>query len=88
MGDAIQQVSPDAGTTVFWYDPDSNVTTKKDANIHYTSATYDALDRPLTRTYPADSSLNVAFTYDQTGHGKGVGHLTSLTDQVGSLSRS
>ncbi len=87
-GDMIQQTSPDSGTTVFWYDPDSNPTTKKDASIQYTSATYDALDRPLTRTYPADSSLNVAYTYDQTGHGKGIGHLTSQTDQAGSLSLS
>ena len=87
-GDMIQEANPDAGTSVFWYDPDSNVTTKKDADIHYTSATYDALDRPLTRTYPADSSQNVAFTYDQGGHGKGVGHLTSMTDPAGSLSRS
>ena len=87
-GDMIQQASPDSGTTIYYYDPDGNVTTKEDASIHYTSATYDALDRPLTRTYPADSSLNVAFTYDQTGHGKGIGHLTSLTDQAGSLSRS
>ena len=84
----IQQASPDSGTTVFWYDKDSNVTTKKDASVQYTSATYDALDRPLTRTYPADSSLNVAFTYDQSGHGSGVGHLTSVTDQAGSLSLS
>ena len=29
-----------------------------------------------------------SFTYDQSGHGNGVGHLTSLTDQAGSLSRS
>ena len=28
-------------------------------------------------------TLNVAFTYDQTGHGEGIGRLTSLTDQVG-----
>ncbi len=43
----------------------------------------------LTTTYPADSTLNVAYTYDQaTGHGFGVGRLTSLTDASGSLSRS
>jgi YD repeat-containing protein len=43
----------------------------------------------LTRAYPADSSLNVAFAYDQAGHGDGIGRLTSLTyDQAGSLSRS
>jgi RHS repeat-associated protein len=87
-GDIIQQASPDSGTTIYYYDKDSNVTTKKDASIQYTSATYDALERPLTRTYPADSSLNVAFTYDQSGHGSGVGHLTSVTDQAGSLSLS
>jgi RHS repeat-associated protein len=88
FGDVIQQTSPDSGTTVFYYDPDANVTTKKDGSINYTSATYDALDRPLTRTYPADSSLNVSYTYDQTGHGKGIGRLTSVTDQAGSLSLS
>jgi RHS repeat-associated protein len=87
-GDMIQQASPDSGTTVYYYDKDGNVTTKKDASVQYTSATYDALDRPLTRTYPADSSLNVAYTYDQSGHGSGVGHLTSVTDQAGSLSLS
>src|SRR5207245_2500209 len=48
----------------------------------------DALDRVLTTTYPADSSLNVAYKYDQTGHGSGIGRLTSLTDAAGSLSRT
>ena len=88
-GDMIQQTSPDSGTTVFYYDPDCNRHDQEGRDgIKYTSATYDALDRPLTRTYPADSSLNVAFTYDQSGHGDGIGHLTSLTDQAGSLSLS
>ena len=42
----------------------------------------------LTVTYPAGSTLNVAYAYDQSGHGFGVGRLTSLTDAAGSLSRS
>ena len=85
FGDMIQQVSPDSGTSVFWFDPDGNVT--KQSAFAVTNYTYDALDRLLTRTYPADSSLNVALTYDQTGtHGSGIGRLTSLTDQAGSLS--
>ena len=88
FGDVIQQTSPDAGTTVFHYDADGNLTGKTDAAGQVTNMTYDALDRILTRTYPADSTLNVAFTYDQGGHGFGVGRLTSLTDQSGSLSRS
>ena len=50
--------------------------------------TYDALDRQTTRTYPADSTLNVSIFYDSAGHGYGVGRLTGTTDQSGSLSRS
>jgi YD repeat-containing protein len=88
FGEVIQVASPDSGTTVYHYDADGNVSSKTDAASVVTNMTYDALDRMLTRTYPADSTLNVAFTYDQTGHGKGIGRLTSLTDQSGSLSRS
>ena len=88
FGEVIQQISPDTGTTVWHYDADGNVASKTDAASVVTNMTYDALDRILTRTYPADSTLNVAFTYDQASHGKGIGRLTSLTDQSGSLSRS
>ena len=86
FGDRISQVSPDSGTSVFWFDKDSNVT--KQSAFAVTNYTYDALERLLTRTYPADSTLNVSLTYDQSGHGSGVGHLTSVTDQAGSLSLS
>jgi RHS repeat-associated protein len=88
FGDAIQEISPDRGTTIYYYNPDSDLTQKTDASSYVTNMTYDALDRILTRTYPADSTENVAFTYDQTGHGAGIGHLTSVTDQPGSLSLS
>jgi YD repeat-containing protein len=88
FGDAIQQNSPDTLKTIFYYDPDSNLTGQNQSGINFSSATYDALDRLLTRTYSADSTLNVSNTYDQAGHGFGIGRLTSDTDQVGSLSRS
>jgi RHS repeat-associated protein len=89
FGDTIQRNNPDTLKTIFWYDPDSNLTGKNETGIHFSSATYDADDRQLTRTYTGDSSLNVSFTYDQNGHFKGVGHLTSVTaDQVGSQSLS
>ena len=88
FGDTIQQTSPNTLTTTYFYDGDRNQTGKVQAGINFSSATYDADDRILTRTYPANSTLNVAFTYDQAGHGDGIGRLTSLTDQVGSLSRS
>ena len=75
FGDVIQQTSPDTGTTVYHYDSDGNLTQKVDAASVTTNLTYDALDRISTVAYPADSTLNVAATYDQTGtgYGKGVG---------------
>ncbi len=88
FGDAIQQNSPDTLKTITYYDGDSNLTGRNQSGLNFSSATYDALDRQLTRTYTGDSTLNVSLTYDQTGHGDGIGRLTSATDQPGSLSRS
>jgi RHS repeat-associated protein len=89
FGDRTQTVSPDSGTTVFHYDPDRNLTQKVLAGSLTQNSTYDALDRPLATTYPSDTTLNVSRTYDQTtGHGFGVGRLTSATDQAGSLSNT
>ena len=88
FGDTIQQTSPDSLKTITYYDGDSNLTGRNQSGLNFSSATYDALDRQLTRTYTGDSTLSVALTYDQTGHGDGIGHLTSATDQPGSLSRS
>jgi RHS repeat-associated protein len=75
--------------TVFHYDGDANLTSKTDALGIVTNQTFDALDRPLTTTYPADTAENVAYTYDQTGTGFafGIGRLTSVTDTAGSLTR-
>lgn len=53
-----------------------------------TQYTYDALDRVLTKTFPGDSAENVTYTYDQTGHGAGIGRLTSVSDAPGTLSRT
>jgi len=90
FGDVIQETSPDRGITVYHYDADANLTQKVDALSVVTNYTYDALDRTLTRSYPADASENVAYTYDQTGTGFafGIGRLTSLTDMAGSLTRT
>jgi RHS repeat-associated protein len=89
FGDVIELTSPDSGKTVFHFDADANLTSKTDALGIVTNQTFDALDRRLTTTYPADSSKNVAYTYDQTGTGFsfGIGRLTSVKDAVGSLTR-
>lgn len=88
--DVIEQLSPDSGETVFYYDKDANLTSKIDALGIVSNQTFDALDRRLTTTYPADSSKNVAYTYDQTGTGFtfGIGRLTSVKDAAGSLTRA
>jgi RHS repeat-associated protein len=88
FGDVIQRISPDTGKTVYRYDLAGNLTQKVDATGATTNTTYDALNRPLTTTYPADAAENVAFTYDQAGHGFGIGRLTSATDAAGTLSRA
>jgi RHS repeat-associated protein len=88
FGDTIQQNSPDSLKTIYFYDPDRNVIGVNQSGINFSSATYDALDRLLTRTYSGDSTLNVSLTYDQAAHGFGIGHLTSGTDATGSLSRN
>jgi RHS repeat-associated protein len=88
FGDLIQLISPDSGKTNFSYDLNGNLTRKKDATGAIVNYTYDALNRVLTAKYPTDAAENVTYTYDESGHGFDVGHLTSLTDAAGTLSRS
>jgi RHS repeat-associated protein len=84
FGDVTQVTSPDSGTSVYHYDKDRNLTQKVFAGGQTVNLTWDADDRNLTIAYPSDSSLNVSKTYDQSGHGYGIGRLTSVTDQPGS----
>ncbi len=88
FGDVLQRLSPDTGKTTYRYDLAGNLIQSVDATGATTNYTYDALDRVLTTTYPADSAENVVYTYDEAGHGFGIGRLTSVTDAAGSLSRS
>jgi RHS repeat-associated protein len=86
FGDKIQVVSPDSGTTVLYYNPDRDLTKQVLAGSLEADMTYDADDRLTGTSYPADSTLNTALTYDQTtGHGDGIGRLTSATDKIGSV---
>ena len=88
FGDVIQEVSPARGTTVYRYDLDGNLVQKIDARGAVANFTYDALNRVTATSYPADAAENVAYAYDQTVGGFGVGRMTSLSDAVGALSRT
>jgi RHS repeat-associated protein len=88
FGDVIQESNPNTGTTVYYYDSTGNRIQRVAATGAVTQYAYDALDRVLTMTFPSDSAENVAYTYDQSGHGSGVGRLTSVSDAAGTLSRS
>src|SRR5205823_622614 len=48
-----------------------------------TNYAYDALNRLTSRSYPGNASENVALTYDEPGHGYGVGQLTTAVDNGG-----
>ncbi|MGB6686577.1 MAG: RHS repeat-associated core domain-containing protein [Terracidiphilus sp.] len=88
FGDVIQESNPNTGTAVYYYDTTGNRTKRVAATGAVTQYAYDALDRVLTMTFPADSAENVAYTYDQSGHGSAIGRLTSVSDAAGTLSRS
>ncbi len=87
-GEVVRLQSPDSGTSQYSYDADGDLITKQAATGNVTQYTYDALDRLANATYPQDNQENVTYTYDQSGHGFGIGQLTSATDAAGTLSRS
>src|SRR5579871_6129511 len=85
------------GTTTYTYDAHDRITNVSDPLTHSTAYTYDGFGdkiqvvSPDSSTtvlyYNPDSTLNTTLTYDQTtGHGDGIGRLTSATDKIGTLS--
>jgi RHS repeat-associated protein len=79
----LEVVSPATGTTTYTYDPAGNQLTSLNNLDILVSRTYDALDRPLTVTYP-DSSLDATQSYDSALVSFGIGRRTGMTDPSGS----
>lgn len=85
FGQVIREVSPDSGTTDYWYDAAGNVTKIVDADGQETLFTYDAAGRLLTSSFTGASAETITYGYDATSGGnKGVGRLTSVTEESGS----
>jgi len=86
-GEVVAQQSPDTGITTFERDDEGNVTRKTDARGVITEYQYDALNRLTQVTFPADPGESIVYTYDDTVNGnRGIGRLTGIVDQSGSLS--
>jgi RHS repeat-associated protein len=85
FGEVIREASPDAGVTTTVRDARGLPTQVTDGRGNVTTMTYDNAGRLLSETYPASPAENVTYTYDSVASGnKGVGRLTSVTDQSGS----
>jgi YD repeat-containing protein len=85
FGEAIQEASPDSGTTVYVRDARGLVTQMTDARGVVTNFTYDNAGRTLTRKPVGAATENVTYTWDQiTGGNKGKGRLTGISDESGS----
>lgn len=82
----IRQTSPDSGVTDHVRDPRGLITQTTDARGIVTEYTHDAAGRRLTKSFPSAPAENVSYGYDATAGGnKGVGRLTSLTHEGGSI---
>lgn len=89
LGNATGLHSPDTGTTTRKYDTAGNPTSSVDAANVATASTFDALNRLTATTYP-DTSLNVAYKYDEddsiTSSGNaGKGRLTRIVEGNGGI---
>ena len=87
FGEAIQEASPDAGTTVYVRDSRGLPTQMTDGRGIVTNMTYDNGGRLTSISYPSAVVENITYTYDSTtGGNKGIGRLTGTADQSGSTS--
>lgn len=85
FGQTIQETSPDRGVRTYWYDAAGRMTKLTDGDAEETDFAYDNAGRLKSKTFPGASWETQTYTYDSiAGGNKGVGRLTSLTDQPGS----
>jgi RHS repeat-associated protein len=85
LDNLIQVTSPDTGTTVYVIDDAGNRVEATDAAGHIVQMSYDALNRLTGKIFPNDPTENITYTYDEAAAGFGIGRLTSVTDEAGSM---
>jgi RHS repeat-associated protein len=80
-------VNPESGSVNYTYDDNGNLTQKTDARNITTGYAYDALNRPITKSY-SDGTPAVTFTYDSGTITNGKGRLASLSSSVATYNYS
>ena len=84
LGNVKQEVSADRGTLNATYDEAGNLLTLSDARGVVETHTWDALNRPLTVSYPTTGE-SIAYTWDAApGCTNGIGRLCQVSDNGGS----
>jgi RHS repeat-associated protein len=84
LGNVTAEASADRGNLTATYDTAGNLLTLFDARGIVESHAYDALNRPLTLTYPTTGE-NITYTWDSfAGCTHGIGRLCAITDNGGS----
>lgn len=88
FGNAIARSSPDTGAWSFTFNEDNRLTNVTDARSIASTLAYDAGDRLTGVSITGYSGEAETFSYDDTTSGnKGVGRLTSVSDESGSTAR-
>jgi len=88
FGNAIARSSPDTGSWSFTFNEDNKLTGVTDARSVASTLSYDAGDRLTGVSITGYSGEAETFSYDDTTSGnKGVGRLTSVSDESGSTAR-
>ncbi|GFM77208.1 sugar-binding protein [Pseudomonas cichorii] len=86
QGNQTSSISADSGTSTFAYDEANNLIRSTDARGVVTDYKYDALNRLVSKSYPATPALDIKFLYDQTANGNyGIGRRTGIQDSAGVL---
>ena len=90
FGRVIERNSPDTGITSYSYDAAGNIVQSTNARGVVIDYEYDALNRLIALKYPADTTENLAFIYDQSNTegeslNAGIGRLTEIHDRLGQI---
>ena len=78
FGDVIQEVSPDRGTSIYYYDETGRMVSMTDGRGQQVDYTYDVLGRVTSSTTPGASGGWISYIYDLRANE--IGRLSKVVD--------